>query len=137
MSRIYNIIQRAWFPRVFPFLLFIAFIALESLIDFLSKYYDPLVAVAEYDGYILYPVKTVLVAVVLLLLWNRYTEIDMKTGFSVRNILIGFLAGVVVFVLWINMDMKFVVMSEPKDYNPFIFDNSLFLYLIISFRLFE
>ena len=136
MSRIYNIIQRAWFPRVFPFLLFIAFIALESFIAFLSDYYSPMVAIAEYDGYILYPVKTVFVAVVLLFLWNRYTEIDMKTGFSVRNILIGFLAGVIVFVLWINMDMGFAVMSEPKDYNPFIFNNSLFLYLIISFRLF-
>ncbi|MEK6767127.1 MAG: CAAX prenyl protease-related protein [Planctomycetota bacterium] len=136
MSRISGTIQKAWFPRVFPFLLFIAFIALESLIDFLSKYCDHLVNVAGYDSYIFYPVKTVLVAVVLVLLWNRYTEIDMKKGFSVKNLLIGFVAGVAVFVLWINMDMKFAVMSEPEEYNPFIFDNSILFYLIISFRLF-
>jgi len=89
MISISNIIHKAWFPRVSPFLLFIAFIALESLIDFLSQYYTPLVKVAEYDSYIFYPVKTVLVAVALLLLWNRYTEIDIKKGFSVKNLLIG------------------------------------------------
>ncbi len=136
MSWFSNIIKSTWFPRIFPFLLFVSFIALESLIDFLSKYYDPLVTVAEYDNYIFYPVKTVLVAAVLLLLWNRYTEIDIKKGFSAKNLLIGFAAGVAVFVLWINMDMKFAVMSEPKPYNPFIFDNSILFYLIISFRLF-
>ena len=136
MSRISETIQKAWFPRVFPFLLFVAFIALESLIDFLSKYCPPLLTVAKYDHYIFYPLKTVLVAIVLLLLWNRYTEINMKKVFSGKNLMIGFMAGVVVFVLWINMDMKFAVMSEPKEYNPFIFDNSILLYLMISFRLF-
>ncbi len=136
MSYISNTIQKAWFPRVFPFLLFIAFIALESLIDFLSKYYTPLVKVAEYDGYVFYPIKTVLVAIALLLLWNRYTEIDIKIGFSVKNLLIGFFSGAAVFVLWINMDLKFATMKEPEPYNPFVFNNSVLFYLIISFRLF-
>jgi CAAX prenyl protease-like protein len=136
MSWISNIIKSTWFPRIFPFLLFVSFIALEGLLNTLSTYYPHLTTFAEYDSYIFYPVKTVLVAVVLLLLWNRYTEIDMKKGFSVKNLLIGFAAGVAVFVLWINMDMKFAVMSEPKPYNPFIFDNSILFYLIISFRLF-
>ncbi len=136
MSSISNIIQKAWFPRAFPFLLFVAFIALESLIDFLSKYYTPLLTVAKYDHYIFYPVKTVLVAVVLLLLWNRYTEINMRKVFSWKNLLIGFMAGVVVFILWINMDMKFATMSKPEGHNPFIIDNPLLLYLMISFRLF-
>ncbi len=136
MSRIYNIIQRAWFPRAFPFLLFVAFIALESLIDFLSKYYTPLLTVAAYDHYIFYPLKTVLVAIVLLLLWNRYTEINMRKVFAWKNILVGFMAGVAVFILWINMDMKFAVMSKPEGHNPFIFDNTILLYLMISFRLF-
>ncbi len=136
MLSISNTIQKAWFPRVFPFLLFIAFIALESLIDFLSQYYAPLVKVAEYDSYIFYPVKTVLVAIAILLLWNRYTEIDIKKGLSVKNLLIGFFSGAAVFVLWINMDMKFATMKEPVSYNPFIFNNSFLFYLIISFRLF-
>ncbi len=135
MSRISDIIQRAWFPRVFPFLLFIAFIALERLIDFLSHYYAPMATIAEYDSYVFYPVKTVLVVIVLWLLWNRYTEIDMRRVFSGKNLLIGFMAGVVVFVIWINMDRGFATMSKSKGHNPFIFDNSILLYTIISFRL--
>ncbi|ODS32447.1 MAG: CAAX amino terminal protease self- immunity [Candidatus Scalindua rubra] len=136
MSRISDTIQKTWFPRVFPFLLFIAFIALERLIDFLSHYYAPMVTVAEYDSYIFYPVKTVLVAIVLLSLWNRYTEIDMRRVFSGKNLLIGFVAGAVVFVLWINMDREFATMSKSEGLNPFIIDNPLLLYLMISFRLF-
>ncbi len=136
MSRISNLIEKAWFPRVFPFLLFIAFIALESLIEFLSRYFTPLAKVAEYDSYIFYPIKTVIVAVALLFMWNRYTEIDIKKGISVKNFLIGFFSGAAVFVLWINMDMKFATLKEPAPYNPFVFENSLFFYLIISFRLF-
>ena len=136
MLRISNTIQTAWFPRIFPFLLFIAFIALESIIEFLSQYYAPMAIVAEYDGYIFYPLKTVLVGIAMLLMWKRYTEIDMKNTFSVKNILVGLIAGAGVFVLWINMDMKFATMSEPKEFNPFITGNSLLFYLIISFRLF-
>ncbi len=136
MLRISDLIRKASFPRVFPFLLFIAFIALESLIDFLSRYYTPLAKVAEYDSYIFSPVKTVLVAVSLLLLWNRYTEIDIKKGLSVKNLLIGFFSGAAVFALWINMEMDFATLKEPTPYNPFIFKNTLFFYLIISFRLF-
>ena len=136
MSYISNTIQKAWFPRVFPFLFFIAFMVIESLIDYLSKYFAPLATFAEYDSYIFYPIKTVLVAIVILLLWNRYSEIDIKKGCTAKNLLIGFFSGAAVFVLWINMDMKSATMSEPKPYNPFIFNNSILFYLIISFRLF-
>ncbi len=136
MSYISNTLQKAWFPRVFPFLLFIAFIAIEGLIDYLSKYFSPLATFAEYDNYIFYPLKTVLVAIVLFLMWKRYSEINFKKGLTAKNLIIGFLSGAVVFVLWINMDIKYATISEPKPYNPFIFDNPTFFYLIISFRLF-
>lgn len=136
MLWISDIIKRAWFPRVFPFLLFVSFIALEGLIDTLSAHYPRLATFAGYDSYIFYPVKTVLVAVVLFLLWNRYTEIDIRQGVSWKNISIGLLAGVIVFVLWINMNWGFATLSEPKEFNPFLFHNPLLLYFIISFRLF-
>jgi CAAX prenyl protease-related protein len=136
MLRISDTVKTAWFPRVFPFLLFVAFIALDSLIEFISHFYAPLVIFAQYDGYIFYPIKTVLVGITLLFMWKRYTEINMRNTFSVKNVLVGLMAGAGVFALWINMDMKFATMSEPKGFNPFIIDNSLFFYLIISFRLF-
>ncbi len=130
-----DIVKRAWFPRIFPFLLFVSFIALERLVDTLSTYYPHLATFAAYDSYIFYPVKTVLVAVALFLLWSRYTEINIRQGLSWKNLSIGLLAGVIVFVLWINMDWGFATMSKPKGFDPFLFDNPLLLYLIISFRL--
>ncbi len=136
MPFISNTIQKEWFPRVFPFLLFIAFMVIENFIEYLSKYFSPLETFAEYDSYIFYPIKTVLVIIVLLLMWERYSEIDVKNGFTAKNFLIGFFSGTAVFVLWINMDMKSATMSEPKPYNPFIFSNSTIFNLIISFRLF-
>jgi hypothetical protein len=64
-----------------------------------------------------------------------YTEINIRQGVSWKNLSIGLLAGVIVFVLWINMDWKFATMSKPKGFDPFLFHNPLLLYLIISFRL--
>ncbi len=136
MLQIANIIKSSWFPRVFPFFLFIAFIVMERLIDFLSQYNTSIATFAEYDSYIFYPLKTVLVAVALLLLWNRYTEIDMRQVFSRKNLLLGFLTGIVVFVLWINFDWEFATLSKPKGFDPFLIDNPLLIYLIITFRLF-
>ena len=114
MTWILNTVKNAWFPRVFPFLLFICFIAIERLIDLLSQHYDFMQSVAEYNGYIIYPIKTVFVAVVLFLFWNRYTEVDMRKAFSWRNLSIGILAGIIVFVLWINMDRGFAVLGKPE-----------------------
>lgn len=136
MSWVSDIINRTWFPRIFPFLLFVSFIALESLVDTLSTYYPRLSTLAEYDSYFFYPVKTILVAVVLFLLWSRYTEIDIKERISWKNLSIGLLAGVIVFFLWVNMDWRFATLSKPKEFNPFLFNNPFLFYLIISFRLF-
>lgn len=136
MSWISTIVKNAWFPRVFPFLLFICFIAVERLIDLLSQYYDFMQPVAEYDGYILYPIKTVSVMAVLLLFWNRYTEVNMRQVYSWKNLFIGFVAGIAVFLLWINMDRGFAVIGKSEGYDPFLAGPPILVYLLISFRLF-
>ncbi|MDR4505459.1 MAG: CAAX prenyl protease-related protein [Candidatus Scalindua sp.] len=136
MSLISTVFKNAWFPRVFPFLLFIWFLAIERLITLLSRHYDFMQPVAEYDGYFMYPVKTVVVAVVLLLFWNRYTEVDIKQAFSWKNLSIGFVAGIVVFVLWINMDRGFAVIGRPEGDNLLLAGPPIVAYLMISFRLF-
>jgi hypothetical protein len=136
MSWISTAIKSAWFPRVFPFLLFICFIAFERLIDLLSHHYEFMQPVAENGGYFLYPIKTVVVAVVLLLFWRCYSEIDVKQTFSLRNLSIGILVGIVVFLLWINLDRGFAVIGKLEGYDPFLVASPLLVYLTISFRLF-
>ncbi len=136
MAWISACIKSSWFPRVSPFLLFLGFIAVERLIDLLSQHYDSLHTVAEYDAYILYPVKTLVVAIVLLLFWNRYSEIDFKQLFSWKNLSIGILTGIVVFLLWINMDRGFSVIGKSEGYDPSLAGPQFLVYLTISFRLF-
>ncbi|MFQ5901046.1 MAG: CAAX prenyl protease-related protein [Thermodesulfobacteriota bacterium] len=136
LSWVPDIIQRAWFPRVFPFFLFIAFIALEGLVDILSPYHPFLTTFAEYDSYLFYPVKTVLAAAALFFFWNRYSEIDLRQIFLKKNLLSGLFAGIAVFILWINMDWGFAAQGQAKGFNPFIFNIPLLTVVLISFRLF-
>lgn len=131
-----KIIKKAWFPRIFPFILFISFIALERIIEVLAKYYPLFANLPNYSNYIFYPVKTALVAIILILFWGRYSEINIKQGVSWKSIFIGLLTGTVVFVLWINMDWGFATIGEQKEFNPTIFESYALTTIIISFRLF-
>lgn len=136
MPMISNITQKLWFPRVFPFLLFIAFIALDGIVDFLASYIPILTTFKNYDEHFYYPVKTILIAALLVLFWKKYTEIDLKQLLSLKNILAGLLSGAVVFLLWINMDWDFATQGGMEEFNPFSFDSTLLIVSIIFFRLF-
>ena len=131
-----KIFKSEWFPRVFPFLLFIFFIVIESLIDTVAKYLPSLTKFAEYDSYIFYPIKIVLVGFFLVLFWKRYTELGTKNRFLWKNIFIGLLTGFTVFVLWINMDWRFATIGESKEFDANIFGMSLISSVLVSFRLF-
>ena len=131
-----KIFKSEWFPRVFPFLLFIFFIVIESLIDTVAKYVPSMVKFAEYDSYVFYPIKTVLVGFFLVLFWKRYTELRTKNRFSWNNLFIGLLTGFTVFVLWVNMDWQFATIGEAKEFDANIFGMSLISVVLVSFRLF-
>jgi len=130
-----NITQKLWFPRVLPFLLFIAFIALAGFVDFLASYFPLLKTFTNYDEYFYYPVKTILIAALLMLFWKRYTEIDLRELRTLKNTLVGLLSGILVFLLWINMDWDFATQGEMEAFNPFFFDSPLLIVFIIFFRL--
>ncbi len=130
-----KIFKNEWFPRVFPFLIFVFFIAIESLIDMVAKYVPQFEKFAEYDSYIFYPIKTVLVGFFLVLFWKRYTELGTKNKFLWENLFIGLLTGFTVFVLWINMDWKFATIGKTKEFNPNVLGMSLISVVLVSFRL--
>lgn len=65
----------------------------------------------------LYPVKITLVALALAVLWKHYSEVRFK-GISVSDTLLSVVVGLVVFVLWINMDWPFAVFGEMEGYDP-------------------
>jgi CAAX prenyl protease-like protein len=112
--------NRPWFPRVFPFAVFMAFVIVESIYTS--------------DVYLIYITKSIVVGLIFLYFRNRYTEIDRSV--SVKDIFIAVIWGVIVFILWINMSWNFAIIGEPRASNPYILLSKESLYLAIFFRVY-
>lgn len=97
------------FVRALPFGLYIALLVLEGLLpDWLPGF----------DVRWLYPVKAGLVALALMLLWRHYTELR-TWGLSSVHLLLSVVVGVVVLVLWVNLDAGWMLLDAPGEgYNP-------------------
>jgi hypothetical protein len=96
------------FVRSLPFGLYIAVLALEGLLPGLAP---------GIDVRWLYPVKAGLVALALAVLWRHYTELKSRLPF--KYVLLSLVVGVVVLVLWVNLDTGWMLMGEAgKGYNP-------------------
>lgn len=95
--------------RSLPFGLYIVLLALEGLLPDWAP---------DFDVRLLYPVKAALVALALAVLWRHYSE--LKTwGLPFRHLLLSLAAGVVVLVLWVNLDAGWMLMGEVGEgYNP-------------------
>ena len=127
-------LQRPWFSRVFPFFIYIAFIALEGLITYLAGLFPSLALIAEYDHYIFYPLKIVLISIVLIGFWRNYSEIRERP--LLKELLLSAVAGAAVFVLWINMDWPFAATGGAEGFNPYIHMSGTVVWALIGMRLF-
>jgi hypothetical protein len=96
------------FVRSLPFGLYIAVLALEGLLPGWAP---------SFDVRWLYPVKAGLVALALAVLWRHYSE--LKTRLPLKYVALSLVVGVVVLVLWVNLDAGWMLMGEVgKGYNP-------------------
>lgn len=101
--------DRAALPRVAPFLAYLSFIFIADMLGRLG--------VAAQDLRWLYAVK-IGVVLGMLLYWRRsYSEL-MWTPLGARAILGALVAGVVVFLLWINLDAHWMRIGNPDGYDP-------------------
>ncbi|MBI5056411.1 MAG: CAAX prenyl protease-related protein [Nitrospirae bacterium] len=108
-----------WFPRVFPFAVFMAFVMLESA--FTSHVY------------LIYIAKSITVGLILLYFRNRYSEISWNI--SLKDISLAVIFGITVFILWINMTWDFAVIGSPRTNNPYTMLGKGILYPAIFFRI--
>lgn len=97
------------FVRSLPFGLYIVFLALGGLIP---------EGVAGFDVRWLYPLKAGPVAIALAVLWRHYTELKpLRLPF--RHALLSLAMGIVVLVLWVNLDAGWMLMGAVgKGYDP-------------------
>lgn len=125
-------------PRVLPFIIYMAFIAIEQGVAALSKSVPFLASFSTYDHFVFYPLKTILIAIILIVLWRRYDELRGASWFALKALLPAIIAGIAVFVLWINLDLPFASMGEATGFNPYEmgYGGGAGLIAIIAFRLF-
>ncbi|NTU42840.1 MAG: CAAX prenyl protease-related protein, partial [Nitrospirales bacterium] len=113
--------------------LYMSFIGLEELIRFLME--KGLIHLAESSLLFLYPLKALSVFCAILFLWPRYRELKLLDFSNKQNLLLSISAGILVFVLWVNMDWPFAVFGSPKGYDPTVIENDAVKTGMIAFRL--
>lgn len=107
------LVQKPWFKRALPFATYMFFILVYDLLG-------PLIpdgAIADNFTAIIYPVKIIAVMIALVYCWKSYDELRQDRLKPVH--VLGALAiGVIVFVLWINMDWDFAAIGSSEGYDP-------------------
>lgn len=80
----------------------------------------------------LYPIKTIVVGVMLIWFWKRYPEIKSRFSFLIIP------TGLIVFVLWIIPEGYYPLLGEPKSISPYELARSSYplVFAWICFRLF-
>jgi CAAX prenyl protease-like protein len=93
--------------RILPFAAYVGFIALESVLP------DTTVAAGPLGGKWLYALQVLVAGGLLVWLWPRYGELR---GGAVRagDWLLAVIVGLVVFVLWINLDLPWARIGESR-----------------------
>ncbi len=113
------------FVRSLPFGLYIVLLVLEGLLPDWAP---------GLDVRWLYPVKAGLVALALAVLWRHYAELK-SYALPFRHLLLSLVVGLVVLVLWVNLDAGWMLLGEMgKGYNP-TDDAGQIDWLLVAFRI--
>lgn len=115
----------AIFVRSLPFGLYIGLLALEGVLrDYATGF----------DVRWLYPIKVGVVALALVVLWRHYAELH-KYGLRFKHLLLSLALGVVVLVLWVNLDAGWMLLGEAGEgYDPRGADGRID-WLLVAFRI--
>jgi len=121
------------FFRIAPFAAYMAFLVVEQGLRYLNaKGYT---AIPEDFLMSLYPVKALSVALILFLFRKSYTEIRVK-DLNARHVFpAAFIAGIAVFVMWINLDFPAAVMGTLQGFDPNVVRNGTLRLLLTISRL--
>lgn len=97
--------------RILPFALFMFFVVVSSLLP------PPESEAEGWDTRLVYVIRTVAVAGVLIILWRKYTELSLH-ALSRCAWIKSTLTGIAVFVIWIAFDQPWATVGEPAGFDP-------------------
>jgi CAAX prenyl protease-like protein len=101
--------SRAAWARILPFGAYIFFIILGDMLE--------RTGIARAELRWLYPVQIGVVAVLLAVSWRRYHELRTPLP-RLGQLLLSLAVGVLVFVLWINLDAAWMTVGSSPGYDP-------------------
>lgn len=120
------------YPRIIPFVLFMFFVGIRDILHFLSA--RGIVQLDSTDFLLLYPIKIACVFVALIMYGPRYSEIRLRDVSRLSHTALSLSTGIIVFVLWVNMDWPFATFGSPQSYDPTVIGNDLTRKFIIISR---
>ena len=120
-------------PRVAPFALFMAFIAIQEGMQYLAS--NDIVGIPYSWFLYLYPVKTVSVGILLLIFRKSYQEIISRDLARISITVSSVFTGLAVFILWINMDWSWATIGTLKGFDPTILSGEFTYCIIVGFRI--
>jgi CAAX prenyl protease-like protein len=101
------------FPRIFPFALFIAFVAAGSMLPLPVP-----VAPGELDARWIYAARAVVVGIAFLILWPKFTELRTGPAPTMGDWLLAIASGVAVLVIWVPLDRGWVSFELGNGFDP-------------------
>lgn len=122
----------AVFHRVLPFALFMACIGAEEALRFFSR--QGFIQLRPETFLYTYPIRVILAGSALFIARSKYREIHFRDLASPLKSAASIVVGVVVFVLWINMDWT-LPSQATQEFNPAIIPDPAARNLMIAFRL--
>lgn len=125
--------KNAWI-RIIPFAVFMGFIGAQQGAEWLAE--RGVVELTDQQLLYLYPLKALLVAVLLLVFLRHYSELSWSDYRDIRFTAVSIALGLVVFLLWINMDWDFATIGESKGFNPTLLEDAALRNSMIFFRIF-
>lgn len=126
--------NREGWLRVIPFAVFMGFIGLQQGAQWAVD--EGMLNLSAVQLLYLYPVKAILVALLLLLFMRQYVELRWSDFRNFSHTIGSLLLGLLVFVLWINMDWDFATFGESKGFNPSLIESDAVRNSLIFFRIF-
>lgn len=123
----------AW-PRILPFAVFMGFIGVQEGVQFLVE--KGIVALSEQQLLYLYPLKALVVFALLIFFWRRYAELRFTDFRALPHTFLSIVVGLLVFLLWINMDWDFATFGQSAGFDPTLLADPATRSLLITSRIF-
>ena len=106
-------------PFVLPFMLFIVLMVGGAMLS------DHAQLSTRFDARWLYTIRVIIVGAALALFWRSYQELHRPYRFQAAGLLMSIAIGVLVFLLWIQLDVEWLSFGAAKGFVPLAADGSL------------